>query len=109
MMKTIGLSTTLKKLMEEQKVSSATLSKATLIPKSTISSYLSGKKAAYSPDHLLSLSSYFSVSVDFLLTGIESDYALLNTLKTEGLFEGWLKVKIERAIPSKVSSKRKES
>ena len=106
MMKEIELSTVLKRLMTEKKISSVQLSRATDIPKSTIASYLSGKKAAYSPEHLVSLSSYFRVSVDYLLTSEDSDYALLNTLKTEGLFEGWLKVKIERAIPTKGNRKK---
>ncbi|MBX7232045.1 MAG: helix-turn-helix transcriptional regulator [Bdellovibrionales bacterium] len=97
----------LKQLMDQQQINSANLSKATGIPKSTISSYLSGEKASYAPEHLLSLSSFFEVTIDFLLSGQESDFALLNTLKTEGLFEGWLKVRIERAVPSKSTVRRK--
>ena len=108
-MKSINLSVTLKKLMEERRVSSAVLSKECNIPKSTLSTYLSGgKKASYSPDHLLALSNFFSVTTDFLLFGTESDFSFLNTLPTEGVFEGWLKVKIERAVPSRISKKGKE-
>lgn len=106
-MSNTSLSKNLKQLMVDQKITPVVLSKATGIPKSTLSTYLSGKKASYSPDHLIAISNYFSVTIDFLLSGVESDFALLNTLKTEGLFEGWLKVKIERAIPSKVANRRK--
>ena len=108
LMSNTSLSNNLKALMEDHRVSSTALSKSTKIPKSTISTYLSGKKAAYSPDHLYSLSQFFSVTVDYLLYGVDSDFALLNTLKTQGLFEGWLKVKIERAVPSE-NIKRKKS
>lgn len=108
MMKEIGLSTVLKRLMDEKRLSSVQLSRATGIPKSTIASYLSGKKASYSPEHLVSLASHFRVSIDYLLTAEDSDYALLNTLKTEGLFDGWLRVKIDRAIPAKGANKKKE-
>lgn len=102
-----SLSKNLKQLMSDQKITPIALSKATGIPKSTLSTYLSGKKASYSPDHLIAISNYFSVTIDFLLSGMESDFALLNTLKTEGLFEGWLKVKIERAVPTKLTNRRK--
>ncbi|MCB0362221.1 MAG: helix-turn-helix transcriptional regulator [Bdellovibrionales bacterium] len=99
------LSKILKSLMDGKGVSATALCKACNIPKSTLSTYLSGKKESYSPDHLGSLSSYFSVTTDYLLFGEESDSALLNTLPTEGVFEGWLRVKIERAIPVKKGNK----
>lgn len=100
-MSTQSFSKNLKALMEHKGITASQLSSHTKIPKSTISTYLAGKKHSYSSDHLLALSNYFEVTIDFLLTAQESEYALLNTLKTEGLFEGWLKVKIERAIPNK--------
>jgi len=102
-----SLSKNLKMLMDQKQINSVSLSNAAGIPNSTVSTYLSGKKASYAPEHLLALSQFFEVTIDFLLSGQESDFALLNTLKTEGLFEGWLKVKIERAIPQKSTGRRK--
>lgn len=88
----------LKKLMEESKVSAKRLSAELKIPAPTLSTYLSGKKASYKPEHLIALAEYFGVSVDFLLQGKSSTLEELNSLTTEQLFSGWLKVKIERAI-----------
>lgn len=101
MPKKVTLSKNLKHLMEREKVSATKLGKVCSIPKSTISSYLSGKKASYSPEHLAALSDYFSVSTDYLLFGESADVEALNSLPVEGVFEGWLKVKIERAVPIK--------
>lgn len=100
-MKKAELSKHLKKLMELNNLSARDLSKACKIPASTLSTYLSSKKASYSPEHLSSLATYFNVSVDFLLFG-EHPAGLkeLNSMLTENIYSGWLKVKIERAIPN---------
>ena len=95
----------LKDLMLQKSITARTLSKECAIPLSTIQSYISGKKAAYSAEHLIKLSEYFDVSLDFLMTSVENPKAQLNSIVTEDLFEGWLKVKIERAIPTKSSKK----
>lgn len=92
----------LKQLMESKKISSRALAKELKMPHSTLASYLTGKKASYSADHIGLIANYFKVSSDFLLFGKQNPLAALNELTTEGLFEGWLKVKIERAIPSKI-------
>jgi len=102
------LSKNLRKLLKDKGLSAKSLSKSIGIPSSTISSYLAGKKATYSPEHLAALSQYFGVTVDFLLFGNSPDVSSLNSLQTEGVFEGWLKVKIERAIPSSGSRKEGE-
>lgn len=104
-MKSVMLPKVLKTLMTERKTSPKEVARDTGIPLSTIQSYLSGKKATYSADHLLKLASYFEVSLDFLMTSVENPRAQLNSVPTEGLFEGWLKVRIERAIPSKSTKK----
>lgn len=95
----------LKDLMAARNVTARSLSKDCNIPLSTVQSYISGKKAAYSAEHLIKLADYFDVSLDFLMTAVESPKAQLNSIATEDLFEGWLKVKIERAIPTKGSKK----
>lgn len=61
---------TLKQLMEKRRMSAKELSRATSIPASTLSTYLSGKKAAYAPEHLSGLSEFFNISVDALLFGV---------------------------------------
>lgn len=99
---------TLKKLISERRVAVKTVARDCEIPLSTLQSYLGGKKATYSADHLLKLANYFDVSLDFLITSTESPKSQLNAIPTEGLFEGWLKVKIERAIPSKSTKKPEE-
>lgn len=98
-MKKAKLNEILKKLIDDKGVKLAQVAKATGIPASTVASYLHGKKAAYNPDHILALSDYFNVTTDFLLSGQNSKLNSLNSLKTSEVFSGWLKVKIERAIP----------
>ena len=93
----------LKKLMESKKVGVKELSKTSGIPQSTLSSYLHGVKASYDPTHLQTLSAVFSVSLEFLLFGREKNpVSALNSLLTEQVFSGYLKVNIERVIPGKV-------
>ena len=99
------LSKHLKQLMEINKVSSTQLSKECAIPASTLSTYLSGKKASYSPDHLAALADYFSVSLDYLMFGETSGASSLNSLLTEQIFDGYLKVKVERVIPNNKKDK----
>lgn len=98
-MKKAKLNEILKRLIEDKGVKLAQVSKATGIPASTVASYLHGKKAAYNPDHILALSEYFNVTADFLLSGQSSKLHSLNSLKTSEIFAGWVKVRIERAIP----------
>ena len=96
----IKFSKILKELMKREKVSPKTLSEACSIPQSTLSTYLSGDKESYSPRHLLSIANYFGVSIDYLLTMRDRPIKGLNSLPVEKVFDGWLRVKIERAIPT---------
>lgn len=89
----------LKKLADERGLNMKDLSKAVGIPHSTLSTYFASKKATYQAEHLIALAEFFQVSTDYLLTGKPSGTKSLNGLKTEQLFSGWMKVKIERAIP----------
>ncbi len=97
-MKTVLLPKILKKLMKDNELSVRQLAKDCKVPLSTISSYLSDPKASYSPEHLACLSDYFEVSIDYLLFGKTKPDGL-STLPTELVYQGWLKVKILRAIP----------
>lgn len=96
----LKLDTTLKGLMEAKGVSAREVSRACNIPQSTIMSYLSGR-GTQSPEHILALSEYFSTSMEYLLFGKDRKLPTLEDVLTENLYEGWLKVKIERAIPTK--------
>ncbi|MBX9768025.1 MAG: helix-turn-helix domain-containing protein [Bdellovibrionales bacterium] len=100
-MKKAKLNETLKRLIEDKDLTLKEVSKGTGVPASTIGSYLHGKKAAYNPDHLLALAAFFNVSTDFLLLGNSANPTSLNEIPTEEFFSGWLRVRIERAIPDK--------
>jgi len=100
-MKAVMLPEILKKLMKDKNINMRSLSKGCGIPVSTLSTYLSAKKATYDPAHLFTLASFFSVTLEYLLFGNERTPLDLGSLPTESVFEGWLKVKIERAIPVK--------
>ena len=89
----------LKKLADERGLNMKALSKVVGIPHSTLSTYFASKKATYQAEHLIALAEYFGVTTDFLLTGKHSGTKALNALKTENLFSGWVRLKIERAIP----------
>lgn len=95
----ILLSKTLKYLIEKNKLTIKKLSKETSIPNSTLASYLTDRKATYDINHLLKIADYFQVSVDFLLRGKEVRNVNLKNLKLEDIFDGLIKVKIQRVIP----------
>jgi len=95
----IKLSHILKKLIQEKGISARDVAKGCRISQSTLTSILSGRST--NPENLLSLSKFFGVSLEFLLTGNDGRPPTLDEVLTEGVFEGWLKVKIERAVPNK--------
>ena len=98
-MKKMKLQRILKQLMEERNISARELARECKIPQSTIASYLSGR-GTQSPEHILTIAQYFGTSMENLLFGEDRRPPTLDEVMTEGLFEGWLKVKIERAIPN---------
>ena len=100
-MKNVMLPEVLKKLMKAKGINLRSLSKDCGIPVSTLSTYLDAKKATYDPKHLSALASFFNVTLDYLLFESEQAAINLSNLPTENVFEGWLKVKIERAVPLK--------
>lgn len=76
------------------------MSRQTGIPQSSIMSLLEGRGTGR-PEQLLRLANFFGTSMEYLLFGEDSRPPSLDDVLTEGIFEGWLKVKIERAIPNK--------
>ncbi|NUN06648.1 MAG: helix-turn-helix transcriptional regulator [Bdellovibrio sp.] len=99
-MKKAKLDKVLKTLMKSRGLKASDLSKSTGIPAATLSSLLNGGQTQ-KPEHLLALSQFFGISIEFLLFGEDTQKPTLDDVFTEGIFEGWLKVKIERAIPNK--------
>lgn len=99
-MKKANLDKVLKTLMKSRGLKASDLSKSTGIPAATLSSLLNGGQTQ-KPEHLLALSQFFGISIEFLLFGEDTQKPTLDDVFTEGIFEGWLKVKIERAIPNK--------
>ena len=96
----LKLKNTLPALLKSKHMTLKELSVATSISPST----LSGWKNGASPRDLGELrtcAQYFGVSIDYLLFGEDSTQANLESLLTENVFDGFLKVKIERVIQKK--------
>ncbi len=90
----------LKSLMEEKGVSAREVARACKVPQSTVMSYLSGR-GTQRPEHILCLAEYFGTSMEYLLFGKDRKGPTLEDVFTESVFSGWLKVRIERALPNK--------
>lgn len=99
-MKKMKLAKVLKVLIDSEKITLRKLSSKTGVPQATLSSYLAGG-SSNKMEHILALAEHFNVSMEFLLFGEEKKRPSLEDVFTEELFSGWLKVKIERAIPTK--------
>ncbi len=90
----------LKELMDRRAVSTRALAAETGIPQSTISAYPTGR-GTQKPEHILAISKYFGTSMEYLLFGEDSRARSLSDVLTEQVYAGWLRVRIERAIPDK--------
>lgn len=101
LMKQVQLHKVLATLMKDRGITARSLSKETKIPISTITSYVGGKKASYAPEHLASLCEYFQVSSDYLLFGESAASASIGELQFQDLFEGLVRIRIEKVIPPK--------
>lgn len=89
------ISKTLKKLMVKNKLSARKLSKETGISVSTLSDLLNGRQPSLK--NLQILSSYFSVSLDYIVNGTSYEsIGSLDELDFEDFFEGIVKVKLSR-------------
>ncbi len=98
-MSKVKLKIILEKLLKDKGISARELSRRTGIPQSTLNNYLSGREPKV--ENVLILAKFFGTTIEFLLTGVDDRPPSLDDVFVEGLFEGWLKVKIERAIPNK--------
>lgn len=97
----------LKKLIADRGLSVRELARETGIAQSTLNALVQGR-APSKPEHLLSLSRFFGCSVEFLLTGTDQRPPTLEEVFTQDVFEGWVRIKIERAIPGKRKIKIEE-
>lgn len=91
----LALAKTLKLLVDREKITLRRLAKETGVPQPTLSGYLAGACSA-KPNHILSLSKYFGVSMEYILFGLQSEHQCLGNCSKSGTFEGWMRVKIEQ-------------
>lgn len=73
------------------------VSRLTGIPEATLSGYANGAEPS-KMQHVRVLARFFGISMEELLYG-DSEPPTLHNVKTEPVFSGWLRVKIEKAIP----------
>jgi len=98
-MSKIKFKSVLQKLLKDRSISARELARQTGIPQSTLNNYLSGREPKV--DNVLVLAKFFGTSMEYLLYGVDDRPPTLDDVLTEGIFDGWLRVKIERAIPNK--------
>lgn len=91
------LSSILRRIMEERRLSQRDLERQTGLPKSTLSDWLSGAQPR-NLDDVRRLSRHLGVPFEYLLFGKTDHTVSIENLPSELLFEGYLKVKIERVI-----------
>ncbi len=99
-MKKIKLKSVLVQLLKDRGVSAREVARKCSIPQSTLNNYISGR-GPQNPEQILVLAQYFGCSMEYLLFGEDIRPPTMDEVLTEGVFEGWLKVKIERAIPNR--------
>lgn len=99
-MKKSCLPESLRQLMVDQNITTRTLAKKTLVPQSTISAILNGRSTSRQ-EYLLSIAMYFGVTLERLIFGSDDRHLTLESILTEEVFSGWLRVKVERALPDK--------
>jgi len=99
-MKKVKISIVLKRLISEKGIPARQVAREAGLPQSTLNNYLSGR-GPNRPEQIHALAKYFGCSMEFLLFGEDSRPPSFDEVLTEGLFEGWLKVKIEKAVPNK--------
>lgn len=106
-MSKLRLHQNLKDLIAERGVSAREVARACGIPQSTLTSILSGR-GRHNPHQLLALCRYFGVSMEALLFEESERPPTLEEVFTVPVFEGWLKVNVEKAIPGKKKSRKGE-
>ena len=96
----IRLNSVLKTMLEDRNLSLRQLSRATKIPEPTLSGYLNGAEPG-KINHIRILARFLGISMESLLYGEDDRPPTLEEVLTEQVFSGWLKVKIERAVPDR--------
>ncbi len=99
-MSELKIGSVLKKLMEADRHTLTSISKATNVPKSTVSEWLSNR--APNPVHASRVAKHLGVSLHFLLFGVEDSEEPLHKILKEDLFNGTFEINIRRV---KVSGK----
>ncbi len=96
-MSKVKLKTILEKLLKDKGISARELSRRTGIPQSTINNFLSGR-GSHKPEQILTLSKYFGTTMEYLLFGEDTRQPSLDDVLTENIFDGWIKIRIEKAV-----------
>lgn len=81
---------TLKRLMQDRRVSAAIVCQATNIPKSSLSEWLGGRQPKLD-ESIVRLAKFFGVSVEYLITGEHPEEMIVKGL-LEDLEEGFVSI-----------------
>lgn len=90
----LRIKTILKKLMNEQNETLASISKAAGVPKSTISEWLGNRSP--NPVQAVKVANYLGVSLHYLLFGQDDSMEPLQKILKEDLFKGTFEISIKR-------------
>jgi len=94
----VSLSENLKKLMEEKGFSFNQLAKKSGVTASTIKTWAQGSQPR-DLNQVRNVAKVLEVGFEYLVFGEEThNFSTLEELLTENIFEGYLKVKVERVI-----------
>ncbi|MGZ3785118.1 MAG: helix-turn-helix domain-containing protein [Bdellovibrio sp.] len=98
-MNNLKIGTVLKKLMKEERHTLTSISKATGVPKSTISEWMNNR--APNPIHAAKVAKHLGVSLHYLLFSEEDAEEPLHKLLKEDVFNGVFEINIKRVKISK--------
>ncbi len=84
----------LKQMMAQERHTLATMAKATGIPKSTISEWLSNRSP--NPTQAVKLANHLGVSLHFLLFGRDDSQEPIQKILKEDFFQGTFEISIKR-------------
>jgi transcriptional regulator with XRE-family HTH domain len=84
----------LKQIMAQQRHTLATMSKATGIPKSTISEWISNRSP--NPTQAVKLANHLGISLHFLLFGRDDSQEPIQKILKEDFFQGTFEISIKR-------------
>lgn len=96
----LKIGSVLKKMMGDERHTLTSISKATNVPKSTISEWLSNR--APNPIYAARVAKHLQVSLHFLLFGFEDAEEPLHKILKEDLFSGTFEVNIKRVNVKKI-------